>query len=194
MKFKTMMLSIVLFAAAAFAIPGTALAQDTYKTDPAHTSVIFRAKHAGIGYVYGMFLKSDGTIKYDADKVSNSSIKLEIDASSVFTNQRKRDKHLKSPDFFNAKQFPTITFESTKIERKDEDTLKVEGKLTMHGETKEITTLVDIVGKGKGPGGKERIGFWTSFSVERSDFGMEKMMGAASDRIKIVMTTEGIKQ
>ena len=185
------LLSILLLAAGTLFTSSTALAEETktYQVDPVHSNVLFRVKHADTGYVYGEFLKFEGTVDYDKGEPSNSSIAWTLKADSIFTNHRKRDKHLKSPDFFSAKQYPEITFESTGVEETD-DGLRVTGKLTMLGESRELTTEVERTGSGKDKQGNHRIGFSTEFSIDRSDWGMDFMVGGVSDRVDLTLTTE----
>lgn len=184
---KTTSLSIaVLFAL--IAIPTSALAE-TYKIDPAHSTILFKTQHFGAGYTYGRFMRFTGQLETG----KKSSVALEIDASSVFTAQRKRDGHLKSPDFFNVKQFPKISFKSTKVVARGK-TYTVTGDLTLHGVTKKITVKMKLVGKGKNPMSKqELIGFEGSFSIKRSAYGMSKMIGPAGDVVTLTLAIEATK-
>jgi polyisoprenoid-binding protein YceI len=187
---KINLLLIVLFTMSTLFFSTTAFAQTSYQVDPVHSNVLFRVKHGGIGYVYGQFLKFDGTVKYDEDNPSKTSIEWTINSNSVFTNHRKRDTHLKSPDFFNAKQHPEITFKSTEVTEKD-DKLRVKGKLTLNGKTRTITTDVALTGSGKDQQGNQRQGFLTEFSIDRSDYGMDFMVGGGvSDQVDLTLSTE----
>ena len=87
-----------------------------YAVDPSHTSIIFGISHMGFSYTYGRFNKSTGTVMYDADQPGQSTISLTIDTASIDSADQKRDEHLRSADFFNVKQFPEITFQTTGIE------------------------------------------------------------------------------
>lgn len=189
------LLSILLLVAGTTFTTSTALAQETetYEVDPVHSNVLFRVKHSDVGYVYGQFLKFEGTVEYDADDPSDSAISWTVEADSLFTNHRKRDKHLKSPDFFNAKQHPEITFESTDIEEAD-DGLRVEGKLSLLGETRPVTIDVERTGEGKDQQGNHRLGFATEFAIDRSDWGMDFMVGGVSDRVEVTLTTEVVAE
>jgi polyisoprenoid-binding protein YceI len=173
----------------------TAVAQDgveTLEVDPVHSNVLFRAKHFNVGYVYGEFLKKEGTIKYHPKDPSKTSIELTLATDSIDTNFEKRDKHLKSPDFFNAKQFPKITFKSTKV-KEDGDNLKVTGKLTINGKTKTVTADIEKVGAGEDPQGKFRRGFHTTFTIDRHDFGVDFMKGALGADVKVIVAVEGVR-
>lgn len=182
-------ISVLIFALAS--IVATSAFAETYKLDPAHSSALFRVKYKDVNYVFGMFLKNDATLQYDEAAPGDASIEWTINADSVFTNNKKRDDHLRSPDFFDAKQFPTVQFKSTKVEKVNDDSLRVTGDLTMHGVTKEVTTVVEITGKGKEDDGKTRIGMFTSFNVKRSDFGIKTMPDVISDRVHIILTFSG---
>lgn len=174
----------------------TASAQDapTWKIDPVHSNVLFRIKHLGVGYVFGEFNKKGGTIEFDPKNPASASIDLVIDTESVDTNVDKRDNHLRSPDFFEVKQFPKATFKSKKWVKRSEDRFDVTGDLTVHGVTKTITVPVELVGMGKDGQGTERVGFMTTFSVDRRDFGINYMPDGLSNRVKLIFTTEAVKQ
>ena len=167
---------------------------DVYKVDPTHTSIIFRVKHLGVAYVFGRFNGATGTFSYDQSVPSDTSIDIQVDTNNIDTNDDKRDKHLKSPDFFNAVQFPLITFKSSSVKRKDVDLLLVSGHLTIMGKTNPVTITVRRTGAGKDPWGNYRIGFESSFTIRRTDYGMNFMLGGVSDEVNLTVSVEGIKQ
>ncbi|MFS8808445.1 YceI family protein, partial [Synechococcus sp. R6-10] len=105
----------------------------TYRIDPVHSFIIFRVKHLNTGFAYGRFNSFSGTIVVDEKNPANSSIELEIDANSVDTGNSQRDDHLRNPDFFNTRQFPKITFKSTRVRKINDTTVEVQGDLTMRG-------------------------------------------------------------
>jgi polyisoprenoid-binding protein YceI len=166
-------------------------AADTYEIDTPHSIIIFRAKHNGISYNYGRFNEFTGKITMDAD-VSKSIVAFEVKTASVDTANKKRDQHLRSSDFFSAKQFPVITFKSTKVSMKEaeEDILEVTGDFELLGVKKSITVDVKITGRGKGRGGESLIGFESVFTVKRSDFGMTYGAGTVSDDIRLTVSIE----
>src|SRR5438067_9388934 len=127
-----------------------ASAAETYKLDPVHSSVLFKAKHLNVADFYGRFNDFTGTVTFDNANPSNSSVNLEVKVESLDTHEPKRDQHLKSPDFFNAKQFPVITFKSTKVEKGSADSYKVTGDFTLHGVMKPVTIEFKKTGEGKG--------------------------------------------
>lgn len=168
-----------------------AAAADMYQIDTAHSMILFRAKHNGISYNYGRFNAFTGAITMDAD-VSKSTVEFEVKTASVDTANDKRDQHLRNPDFFSAKQFPVITFKSTKVKMKEgtENMLEVTGDLELLGVKKSITVDVEITGKGKGRDGESLIGFESIFTIKRSEFGMTYGAGAVSDDIRLIVTIE----
>jgi polyisoprenoid-binding protein YceI len=181
---------VILFA---FFACSTAISQaeDVYTIDNAHTSLVFSVSHFNISYSYGRFNKVAG--EFTISKGLADSFRFSIDAASIDTNEEERDQHLRGPDFFDAQQFPEITFESTRIERAN-GSFNVVGNLTMLGETRQITIPVRPVGIGTGPFGKERAGFFATFTVKRSEFGMDKMMQTVGNSVRITFSFEGVKK
>ena len=143
------------------------LAADTYTIDPMHTSFSFTVKHMMISNVPGEFNKFDGQIIYGPSDLANSKANVTIDVSSINTHIDQRDAHLKSPDFFDAAKFPTITFVSTKF-----TPTSITGNLTMKGVTKEITVPVTISGPVKTMMGGNAIGITGSVTINRQDYGI----------------------
>ncbi|MYG05991.1 YceI family protein [Candidatus Poribacteria bacterium] len=168
-------------------------AADKYEIDTVHSMIIFRAKHAGVSYNYGRFNEFTGKLKIDED-VSKSEVEFEVKAKSIDTGNEKRDQHLRSSDFFSAKQFPVITFKSSKVKAKEseEDVLEVTGDLELHGVKKSITVDVEITGRGQGQKGESLIGFESTFTIKRSEFGMTFMVGPVSDDIRLTVSIEAV--
>jgi len=180
---------------------GTVSAQDeteTYQVDRVHSSVLFRVKHANSSLFFGRFIDLSGSIKLNRANPSASSVDLTVQAESVRTFSQKRDNHLRSPDFLNAKQYPTITFESTSVEavKDKENRFRVTGDFTLHGTTKEITIEVEKTGEGKGPQGNPRIGFYSTFTINRTEYGMTKYAdsGMIGNEVKIYISVEGVNK
>ncbi len=176
------------------AIAAQGRAADTYKIDPVHSSVLFRAKHVNTGYVWGRFKDVSGTFVLDEADVSKSSFTVEIPVASIESNNEKRNAHLKSPDFFNAAQYPNISFKSTSVKKGEGNSLEVSGDLTLHGVTKPLLLTVNLVGTGEFPPGTHRAGLDVNFSVKLSDFQIKGLPGAVDDDIHLIVDTEGIKQ
>ena len=166
--------------------------EKTYNIDAVHSSVLFRAKHMDVAYVYGRFNEFSGYIILDEADVSKSKVELEVKSASVDTANDKRDQHLRSSDFFNVKQFPVITFKSTNVsaKAKKENMLEVTGEFDLHGVKKTITIDIEITGKKTIPQTGEVIGFHTTFDIKRSDYGFKFGMEGVNDAIQIIVSVE----
>ena len=151
-------------------VAGSTLAADALKIDRAHSHVNFEIRHL-VSSVTGSFKDFGGTIQFDKAAPAQSSVDFSIKTASIDTGAEGRDKHLQSPDFFDAEKNPEITFKSKKIAKKSGDTYDVTGDFTMHGVTKEITIPVSYLGSVKGQRG-ETFGFKTNFTVNRKDYGV----------------------
>jgi polyisoprenoid-binding protein YceI len=167
-------------------------AADGYTIDPVHSTALFRVGHLGVGHVWGRFDSVTGTLAFNPDDASKDAVTIQIAADSVDTNAAARDKHIKSPDFLDAQQFPTLGFVSSAFSGSTAAGYDVTGALTLHGVTKTITTHVDYIGTGKGMKGEQRIGFETSFTIKRSDFGISGLPGAVGDEVRITLAVEGV--
>jgi len=164
-----------------------------YAIDAVHSFAIFKIHHFGAGYVYGSFKETGGKFVVDADP-TKSSIEISIKTTSVDTHDAKRDGHLQGPDFFNAVQFPTIGFKSTKVAKNGDGTLDVTGDLTIHGKTKSVVAKVTPTGAGEDPQKKYRAGFEGKLTIDRNDFDMGLMKGALGDSVEITVALEGVAQ
>lgn len=142
-----------------------------WKIDASHSGIHFTVRHMVVSKVRGHFSKFDGTVTFDPAAPEKTQVNVSIDASSISTNEPKRDEHLKSPDFFDVAKFPTLTFDSTRVEKKG-DRLAVTGKLSMHGVTREVTLDAELLGVGKDPWGGTRAGFSAKASLDRKDYGL----------------------
>lgn len=166
--------------------------EGNYAIDAAHTSVMFTVDHMGYAKLFGRFNDVSGNIKV-ANKTT-SSIDVEIKAASIDTNHEKRDAHLKSPDFFNAKQFPVIKFTSPLNLNEGKETVTLKGELELLGVTKPIVLSLQKGKEGKDPWGLYRIGYNADLILKRSDFGMNFMQGGIGDDIEISISIEAVKQ
>ncbi|HEX4748015.1 MAG TPA: YceI family protein [Bryobacteraceae bacterium] len=174
--------------------------KSTYTIDPVHSSVQFSVRHMMISNVKGAFSSVKGNVVYDADAPEIGSIDAEIDASTINTLDANRDTHLKSADFLDVAQYPTITFKSTSIKAAD-DGLKISGNLTIHGVTKPAVLQVEeITPEGKDPWGNTRIGTSAKSKIKRSDFGLTWNAALESggfllgDELKLDFEVQLIKQ
>ena len=176
------------------AVGATAHAADSYAVDPVHSSVSFKSLHAGISYIHGRFDDVSGQFVIDKDDPAKSSFALSIKTESVNTNNAKRDEHLRAPDYFNVKQFPTLTFQSTSV-KAVEGGYETTGDLTLHGVKKPVTfTLKGGDKTVEFPKGMMRIGFTVLLSIKRSEFDMKTGLDALGDEIFIDMGVEAVKQ
>jgi polyisoprenoid-binding protein YceI len=166
------------------------MAANTYKVDKAHSSVIFRIKHMNVNYFQGRFDDITGTFSLDDQNPSASNFDLKITSDSVDTAIPKRDQHIKSPDFLNSRQFPTITFKSKSVTKSGNDTFDVEGDLTLHGVTKPVTVKVERTGTAQGGPGGSRVGIEAIFNIKRSEFGMTNMLQALGDDVRLTINIE----
>jgi polyisoprenoid-binding protein YceI len=142
-----------------------------YNIDPAHSKVSFEVTHLVISTVEGNFKTFDGAIDLK-DKFDKSSVKANVDVTSIDTGTTKRDDHLRSPDFFDATKFPKMTFESTEIKGTPED-FKLTGNLTMHGVTKKVTFEGKFGGQVNDGYGNDKVGFTAKTVIKRQDFGLK---------------------
>lgn len=168
-------------------------AADTYKVDGVHSAVIFRVKHVGVSYSYGRFNDVSGTFSIDAGDPTKNSFDIKVKTASIDTADKKRDKHLEGPDFFNAKQYPLLTFKSKSVKSADDGKLHVTGDLTCRDVTKEITVEMDIVGQADTQMGA-KAGFETTFTINRQEFGVAYGPGVIGDDVRITVSIEGDKK
>jgi len=192
---KKTLFAAALFAATAVGAVSPAFAAPvSYKIDPAHTAVAFIVNHVGFSNVIGRFNTVGGEVSFDKDAVEKSTVTVTIDTTSVDTNHAKRDEHLRSPDFFNAKEFPKMTFKSTKIEKTGDKTGKLHGDLTMLGVTKPVVLDVTFNKDGVSPASKlETAGFSARGTVKRTEFGMKYGAPAIGDDIQLLIEVEAVK-
>jgi polyisoprenoid-binding protein YceI len=150
----------------------TAIATATsYGIDKAHSEVTFQVRHL-LTKVRGRFSDFSGTIEFDEEDPEHSSVNVEVQAASIDTNERDRDVHLRSADFFDVANFPALAFRSTGIRRRGDTRFELTGQLTIHGVTKPVSLDVTLLGKAKDPWGNERIAFEAEATVNRKDFGL----------------------
>jgi polyisoprenoid-binding protein YceI len=173
--------------------------QITYEIDPAHSSVQFSVRHMMLSNVRGEFTKVSGTIKFDSENPTNSTVEATIDATSINTRDAQRDGHLKSADFLDVEKFPTLSFRSTHVVQQSGGG-KVTGDLTIHGVTHEVT--LDVEGPTqeiKDPYGKQRFGLSATAKLSRKDFGLvwnaalETGGVMVGDEVKITIDVEAIR-
>jgi len=167
-------------------------AVETYTIDPVHSSVGFKIRHI-VGKVPGAFTKFSGTIVVDRDNLENSTVEATIDVGSINTFNDYRDKDLKSPSYFDAVKFATMTFKSKSWKKTGDGAFDVTGDLTIHGVTKETVLKVDLLGFGPGMQGAQLSGWDASTTIKKSDFGVTGPPPAAAmlgDEVAISITVE----
>lgn len=151
----------------------TASAVSTWNIDPAHSAAEFKVKHMMISNVKGQFSAVSGALTLDEADITKSKIEASIDAASINTREAQRDAHLKSADFFDVEKFPTLNFKSTRVTKKSDEELEVEGDLTIHGVTRNVRFAVEgPTAAGKDPWGNTRIGLSATTKINRKDYGL----------------------
>ena len=172
--------------------PGAAAA--SYEIDGVHSGVVFKVNHLGFSNFYGRFNEIAGTFDFDTEAPDTASFDVTIKAESVDTHSERRDTHLRSPDFFNAKQFPVITLKSKSVKKTGDSTYQAKAELNLRGVKKEITVDITHVGSGEHPRFGVRAGFETTFAVNRSDFGMNYMPEGLGDSVELTVFIEGSRK
>ena len=175
------------------AVAQTAFAADDYTFDLVHSSVSFKARHLDISWIHGRFNEVSGKFSLDRTDPTKSTFELSIKADSVDTGNKARDEHLRQPDYFDAKQFPTLDFKSTSV-KAIKGGYEVTGDFTMHGVTKKVTISLEG-GKEIDWKGTKRVGFSTNLALKRSDFGFDKtQIGPIGDEALIYIDFEGTRK
>ena len=166
-----------------------------YRADTVHSSLVFQIKHAGVTNFYGRFNGITGEFTIADESIEKSHFEAAIDLETVDTGNGNRDNHLKGPDFFNVRQFPEATFESTNIRRLSGDRYEVTGDFSLHGVTREITGEMEYHGTGRFRN-NDIAAFEARLSINRSDFGITQYLdnGTLGDQVVITVAVEGVKQ
>lgn len=197
---KTLKSTLALAALAALPLLASA-AVETYPLDPTHTYPNFTVEHWGLSMMHGRFDKTSGKFSFDR-AAKTGSTELSIDTASLTTGDnvkgnrpQSRDDHLRSADFFNTKEFPTMTFKSTKVNFSGDLPSSVEGNLTLLGVTKPVTLTFERFKCGQNPfSKKDRCGGNAVGKIKRSDFGMKYAVPAVGDEIGLNIEFEGDKE
>lgn len=178
----------------------TAAPAVTWQIDPSHTLVEFAVRHMMVSTVKGRFGRVAGTIVLDDADLTRSSVRADIDTTSIATGDEQRDGHLRSVDFLATEEFPTIAFVSTRVEPLGEDRARVTGDLTIRGVTREVVLDAELNGQGQSPFGKQVAGFSARTSISRKDFGLNWNVGLEAggvlvgDTVKISLEVEATAQ
>lgn len=165
---------------------------NAYQVDDVHSSALFRVHHAGAGQFWGRFNDVSGTFTL-SDDPAKMAFAIDISVDSVDSGNDKLDGHLKSPDFFNSKEFPKLSFVSKSAKKAANGMFEVSGDLSMHGVTKPITAMVELTGESNMMG--SRGGVEAVFTVKRSEWGMNYGVekGMIGDSVRVVVGLEGVK-
>jgi len=175
------------------ASPAIVAAEGEYQLDAVHSAIVFKITHDSVGTFLGRFNDLSGKFTLDAEKPDSGSLEFTIKTDSVDTNNADRDKHLRTADFFNTKQFPDSTFKSKSI-KKTADGFEVAGDLTLCGETKPVTVKLTSFKTGTSARSKKAIaGFEANFTINRNDFGITKYPGGLGDNVAITVGIEGAR-
>jgi len=183
--------------AAALLLGSVACAADTYNIDPAHTSISFSVRHLGLNNVKGRFKEFAGAIVLDDGKIAEASGTIQV--KSVDTGVQQRDNHLRTADFFDATNYPTITFKTKRIEMTDGQIVMV-ADFTMRGVTKELRLPANLAGPAKDPWGNLRVGLAAKTKLNRMDYGikyhqaLETGVLAVGEEVELEINAEAVKQ
>jgi polyisoprenoid-binding protein YceI len=170
---------------------------DDWKVDSVHSSLLFFAHHLSAGYTIGTFeVTDDSKITTDSTDASKTTFDITASTDSLDTRNDQRDSDLKGPDWFDAKQFPTLTFKSTAVKSTGDTTMDVTGDLTIHGVTKSVTVSIKNTGTGKGFKGETHVGYQAEFTVNRADFGINPKAPDAivGNDVRIIVSLEAVPQ
>lgn len=172
----------------------------SWQIDFSHSHVNFTVRHLMISKVRGSFESFSGSVNFDEANPTNTTVDIAIDANSISTRDEQRDGHLKSPDFLNAGEYPTLTFKSTRVDQIDDENGKLHGDLTILGVSKPVVLDVEYAGQAKSPWGTTSAGFSASTSINRKEWGLEWNQALETggvlvgDKIKIEIELELVKQ
>lgn len=177
--------------AAAAAVPQ---AEGAYEIDSVHSMAIFRVTHNSVANFYGRFNKPAGSFQLDETNPAKSVLDVTIKTENIDTADEKRNAHLKSQDFFSAKEFPTISFKGKSFKKSGDKTFDVTGDLTIRGQTKKVTVKVENTGSGEGMRGGQVAGIEARFTIKRSEYGVSYGIGKPlGDDVDIIVSLEGGK-
>lgn len=171
-----------------------------WEIDPVHSEIAFSVRHMMVATVRGRFNQFQGVIEFDPAHPESGRVEVTIDAASIDTRNEQRDNHLRSPDFLNVEQYPTITFVSKRIEPLGDNRFRVVGDLTIRGVTKEVALEAEFLGVGKDPWGGERAGFTARTKLNRHDFGaswnvaLEAGGFLVGDTLEVTLDIEAVRK
>ena len=201
--FSALFLSLMLVAAPAYADSPVIIDTEqtvetaTYEIDPVHSELTFRIRHL-TGRVFGTFNEWGGTVTTNPADLSQTHVNVTVQTASINTLNEQRDAHLRTDDFFDVENHPTMTFTSNRVVVNG-NSIALEGDLTIRGTTKPVVLMGEYLGQGPDPWGGERIAFVASTKIDRQDFGvhfnqMVEGVGMIGDEVEISIAIEAVKQ
>lgn len=162
-----------------------------YVIDSEHSAVIFKVKNRDITFIYGRFKIVSGTISANRRRnPTRIEIKAEVKAQSVDSNSKSRDRHIKGKEFFNTSKFKVISFESKESKKLEDNKFELTGELTLLGKTLPLTVIFEVTGSKSLDRGQYRMGGQTTFTIKRSDFGMDAMIPGIADEVTVIVSLE----
>ena len=166
---------------------------DRYEIDRAHSHIVFKTKHNSYTS-WGRFTDFNGKLLLNEKDMKQSYLEIHIKAKSINTDDRKRDRHLRGPDFFNVRKYPHITFKSKKVRDLGDNKYEVEGELALHGVTKDIKMSIERFRTGIDKRKNFRTGGDARFEIKRSEFGIVYGEGSISDKVEVTVSIEAIRK
>lgn len=194
-----MQMRVVIGVLVGFLLSAPAAGAATYRIDPDHTTVEFKIRHL-LAYVRGTFNQFEGSFDYAPGQPEQWKANATVQAASIDTRVDKRDAHLRSPDFFAAEQYPTITFRSTGATDVTPSGAKLHGILAIHGVEQPVVLDLTIHGVSQDPWGNERAGFTAATTINRKDFGLtwnqalETGQLLVGEEVDVILEVEGVAQ
>ena len=191
-------IAVIIAASAALAPQASLGAPEKYGFDKNHSHIQFAIQHLGISTFLGQFNDFDGTVVFDSEDPSKSTVDLTIKAGSIDTDVEALDKHLRSPDFFEVEKYPVVTFKSVGVQQTSKDTYRIVGNLNMHGQTREVAIDAKFNFSGTHPlsevsdsyKGAHYAGFSATASIIRSAFGMDYAIPNLADQVDLRLEIE----
>lgn len=188
---KTLLKTAALALTMAISAPSIAKSE-SYKIDPTHSFIQFKASHLGFSWLMGRFNHIEGTLNYDDANIKNSSITVSVNTDSLDSNHAKRDKHLKSDDYIDASKHPKASFKSQSVSQQGKDII-IKGTLNFRGIDKPLTITAQEIGAGKDPWGGYRRGYEGTATIDVTDFGMRGKENDPKSQVELRLFIEAIK-
>lgn len=192
---KRLLTPALLAGTVLFAHPAAA-APETYVIDTrgAHAFVQFKISHLGFSWLYGRFNDFEGEFTFDPEAPETSTVAVDIRTGSIDSNHARRDEHLRGEDFLKVEDHPVATFRSTAFVPTGEDRYRLEGELSMLGQTRAVAIDVEQTGAGTDPWGGFRRGFEGSTTLTLADWGIDYDLGPEARTVEMILSIEGIRQ